>query len=306
MFSSRFHVYIKVLLGLNNLRQVTMTTNLNIQKFREELRRIAKAREVRLLGILNCTPDSFYDGGKNIDSDKAITTGLQMLDEGAFILDVGGQSSRPGAINISEEEEWSRVQPVIEGILTSNPSAFISIDTYRSYVAKRAVKLGAVLVNDISAGTLDTELIPTVANLNVPYVLMHMQGSPQTMQKSPEYVDVVEDVSSFFKDQITRLRSHGIEDIILDPGFGFGKTLQDNYRLLNNLDSFNSFGLPILAGISRKSMVSKVINCEPTESLNGTSALNTIALQNGALFLRVHDIKEALEVSLLHNHLCKS
>ena len=288
------------------MRQVTMTTNLNIQKFREELRRIVKAQEVRLLGIINCTPDSFYDGGENMVSDKAITTGLQMLDEGAFILDVGGQSSRPGAINISEEEEWSRVQPVIEGILKSNPSAFISIDTYRSYVAKRAVKLGAVLVNDISAGTLDTELIPIVAALNVPYVLMHMQGSPQTMQKNPEYVDVVEEVGAFFKDQITRLRSHGIEDIILDPGFGFGKTLQDNYRLLNNLDSFNSFGLPILAGISRKSMVNKVINCDPAESLNGTSALNAIALHNGALFLRVHDIKEAREVSLLHYHLCNS
>jgi len=283
-----------------------MTTNLNIQKFREELRRIVKAREVRLLGILNCTPDSFYDGGKNVTSDKAIASGLKMLEDGAFILDIGGQSSRPGAIDISAEEEWSRVRPVIEGVLSARPNAFISIDTYRSSVAKRAIELGAVLVNDISAGSLDPELIPTVAAHNVPYVLMHMKGSPQTMQKNPEYSDVVEEVSTFFKDQISRLRTLGIEDIILDPGFGFGKNLQDNYRLLNNLESFNSFGLPVLVGISRKSMISKALNCEPSESLNGTSALNSIALQNGALLLRVHDISEAREVSLLHNHLCNS
>jgi len=283
-----------------------MTTNLNIQKFREELRRIVKAREVRLLGILNCTPDSFYDGGKNLVTDTAIDTGLKMLEEGAFILDIGGQSSRPGAISISEEEEWTRVKPVIEGVLKAKPQAFISIDTYRSSVAKLAVEAGAVIVNDISAGSLDPELIPTVASLDVPYILMHMKGTPTTMQKNPEYRNVVDEIGEFFKDQISLLRSHGIRDIILDPGFGFGKTLQDNYSILNNLKSLNSFGLPVLAGLSRKSMITKVVMREPSEALNGTSALNAIALQNGALFLRVHDIAEAREVLLLHNHLCNS
>ena len=283
-----------------------MTTKLNIQKFREELRRIVKAREVRLLGILNCTPDSFYDGGTNLVTDTAIATGLTMLEEGAFILDIGGQSSRPGAISISEEEEWARVKPVIEGVLKAKPQAFISIDTYRSSVAKRAVEAGAVLVNDISAGSLDPELIPTVASLDIPYILMHMKGTPTTMQKNPEYKNVVDEIGKFFKEKISLLGSHGVRDIILDPGFGFGKNLQDNYSILNNLKSFNSFGAPVIVGLSRKSMITKVLKCEPSEALNGTSAMNAVALQNGALFLRVHDIAEAREVLLLHNHLCNS
>ncbi len=283
-----------------------MTSNSKIQKFRKELRTIAKAHRVELLGVLNATPDSFYDGGENFAPNKAIATGLQMISDGAFIIDVGGQSSRPGATTISHEEEWSRVEPVISGILKENPNAFISIDTYRSEVARKAVKAGAVLVNDISAGTIDCRMFNTVAELNVPYVLMHMLGTPENMQNNPNYSDVVKDVKNFFQSKLNTLKTLGIEDVIIDPGFGFGKTLKHNFELLRRLKEFEEFGTPILSGVSRKSMIYRALECSPNDALNGTTALNMISAINGSCLLRVHDIAEAREVSILHKHLCKS
>tara|TARA_B100000683_G_C12457046_1_gene542487 strand:- start:370 stop:1149 length:780 start_codon:yes stop_codon:yes gene_type:complete len=259
-----------------------------------------------LLGVLNATPDSFYDGGENFAPNQAIATGLQMISDGAFIIDVGGQSSRPGATTISHEEEWSRVEPVISGILKENPNAFISIDTYRSEVARKAVKAGAVLVNDISAGTIDCKMFNTVAELNVPYVLMHMLGTPENMQNNPNYSDVVKDVKNFFQSKLNTLKTLGIEDVIIDPGFGFGKTLKHNFELLRRLKEFEEFGTPILSGVSRKSMIYRALECSPNDALNGTTALNMISAINGSCLLRVHDIAEAREVSILHKHLCKS
>ncbi|MBM55713.1 MAG: dihydropteroate synthase [Euryarchaeota archaeon] len=282
-----------------------MTTNSNIQNFLQELRTIAKANRVELLGILNTTPDSFFDGGKNHSPKSAIESGLQMIRDGAFILDIGGQSSRPGAPSISANEEWSRVEPVIEGILKVHPQAFISIDTYRSEVARKAVDAGAVMVNDISAGSIDGNMFRTVAELQVPYILMHMQGTPETMQENPEYEDVVAEVKSFFRDKLKELESHGIEDVVLDLGFGFGKTQEHNFELLRRMGEFTTFEKPILAGVSRKSMIYKTLDSTPAEALNGTTALNMISAVNGACLLRVHDIAEAREVSILHNHICK-
>ena len=282
-----------------------MTTNSNIQKFRKELRTIANANRLELLGILNTTPDSFYDGGENYSPEKAIQAGLQMISDGAFIIDIGGQSSRPGAPTISAKEEWSRVEPVISGILKSEQSAYISIDTYRSDVAKKAVNAGAVLVNDISAGSIDPLMFSVVAELGVPYVLMHMRGTPETMQNNPVYGNVVEDMKGFFERKLDELDKLGVEDVVLDPGFGFGKTLDDNYKILRFLNEFKIFDKPILSGISRKSMIYKAIDCEAVDALNGTTALNMISAVNGASLLRVHDIAEAREVSILHNHLYK-
>ena len=281
-----------------------MTTNSNIQKFLKELRTIANANRVELLGILNTTPDSFYDGGQNFSYDNAIQAGLQMIRDGAFIIDIGGQSSRPGATSISVEEEWSRVEPVIHGILKESSESFISIDTYNSVVARRAVKAGAVLVNDISAGSIDPLMFSTVSELGAPYVLMHMKGTPETMQDNPTYSNVVEEVREFFSIKLAELEKIGVENVILDPGFGFGKTLEDNYKILNSLNSFKEFEKPILSGISRKSMIYKALECEASDTLNGTTALNMISAVNGACLLRVHDIAEAREVSILHNHLC--
>ena len=278
-----------------------MTSNSNTRKFRKELRTIAKANRCQLLGILNTTPDSFFDGGKNFSPKTAVHAGLQMIKEGAFIIDVGGASSRPGADKLSPEDEWQRVKPVIEGILNEIPGAFISIDTYHSLVARNAVQSGAVMVNDISAGSIDPQMFQTVAELNVPYVLMHMKGTPANMQDNPTYSNVIEEVYSFFETKLEELKKLGVDDVVLDPGFGFGKTLQDNYTLLNNLNIFSDLGSIILSGISRKSMIYKALDCTAQEALNGTTALNMIALKNGAQLLRVHDIAESNEVIKLHN-----
>ena len=283
-----------------------MSTISNIKNFRKELRIIAKGHRVELLGILNTTPDSFYDGGKNQSYKTAVESGLQMIRDGAFIIDIGGQSSRPGAPAISASEEWNRVEPVIKGILDSAPEAFISIDTYRSEVARKAVENGAVLVNDISAGSIDPHMFTTVASLNVPYVLMHMQGTPKNMQSSPQYDDVVNNVKEFFREKLSELDNLGVEDVVVDPGFGFGKTLEHNYTLLNRLEEFNEFGRTVLAGISRKSMIYNGLDNNRKDALIGTTSLNMASALKGAKLLRVHDIKEAREVSLLHNHLCNS
>lgn len=283
-----------------------MSTISNISKFREELQRFSNFESVGLLGILNITPDSFFDGGVNSSYNETINKASTMLSNGANILDIGGQSSRPGAESIDAKTEWSRVEPIIKGVLDKHPDTFISIDTYSSYVADKALKNGAVLVNDISAGRIDSELHHVVASYNSPYVLMHMQGTPENMQNNPSYSDPTVEVLEFFKDQTAYLNSLGIQDIILDPGFGFGKRISDNYNLLKNLRTFCDLGCPVLAGISRKSMIYKLLDNSPAEALNGTTALNAIALQNGASLLRVHDIAEANEVITLHNALASS
>lgn len=250
-----------------------------------------------VMGILNVTPDSFFDGGKYDNAHSVLRQAEKMLREGADLLDIGGASSRPGAVEVPEQEELQRVTPMIELILKEFPDALISIDTWRARVASAAVAAGAAIINDISAGNLDPKMFPTVAQLGVPYILMHMQGSPGTMQKNPHYEDVVTDVLDFFIQKTTALRVLGVKDIVLDPGFGFGKTVEQNYALLKNMETFRRvLDMPILAGISRKSMICKPLGISPAEALNGTTALHMVALQQGANILRVHDIKEAREV----------
>ena len=244
-----------------------------------------------LMGILNVTPDSFFDGG--FYQDKFLAQTEKMLKEGATFIDVGGMSSRPGAKIIDVEEELRRVVPVIEAIHNEFPEALISIDTVRSKVADEAVATGACLVNDISAGLIDTDLLPTVARLKVPYILMHMQGKPENMQIRPDYKNIVLELTDFFIKRLAVIRELGIVDVVLDVGFGFGKTVENNYQLLKNLRDFKLLDLPIMVGVSRKSMICKVLKVNPDKALNGTTALHMIALQNGAQILRVHDVKEA-------------
>ncbi len=247
----------------------------------------------KIMGILNLTPDSFYDGGFHNNLDAALTQTERMLHEGATFIDVGGASSKPGVSEITLDEELSRVLPVIEKIHLTFPEAIVSIDTYRSDVAKQAVQAGATMVNDISGGTLDSKMLKTVGALGVPYVAMHMQGTPQNMQKNPTYEDVLVTLRHFFSTKIAAAHKAGIHDIILDPGFGFGKTLEHNYAILNHLKSLQIEGTPILIGVSRKSMIYKLLHIDVADALNGTTVLNTVALQHGAQILRVHDVKEA-------------
>lgn len=275
-----------------------------IDKFREGLRNFHKSADVGIMGILNVTPDSFYDGGINFSVETAVAAGLKMKRDGADIVDIGGASSRPGAQSVSASEEWSRVEPVLNGLLDSAPEMNISIDTYRAEVARKAVKAGAVLINDISAGSLDPELLYAVGEANVPYVLMHMHGRPDNMQIDPRYGDVVSEVKAWFKMKISELSQAGVKDVILDPGFGFGKRQEDNYALLNNLCEFSELDLPVLVGTSRKSMIYNALDCQPSEALNGTTATHAWALERGASLLRVHDVREAREVVVLHHHLC--
>ena len=250
----------------------------------------------KIMGILNLTPDSFYDGGLYNRTDLALSQTEKMLRQGATFIDVGGASSKPGAIEISADNELKRVLPVIEKIHLSFPDAIISIDTYRSDVAKKTVAAGAAMVNDISAGKLDAKMLETVGALGVPYVAMHMQGNPQNMQVSPKYDNILVDIRSFFATKIDEAHKAGIHDIIIDPGFGFGKTLEHNYLLLKNMSSIRRDGVPMLIGVSRKSMIYKLLGIDVADALNGTTVLNTVALQNGAQILRVHDVKEAHQV----------
>jgi dihydropteroate synthase len=275
-----------------------------IDKFREGLRNFHKSADVGIMGILNVTPDSFYDGGINFSVETAIASGLKMKRDGADIVDIGGASSRPGAQSVSASEEWSRVEPVLNGLLDSAPEMNISIDTYRAEVARKAVEAGAVLINDISAGSLDPELLYAAGEADVPYVLMHMNGRPDNMQIDPRYGDVVSEVKAWFKMKISELSQAGVKDVILDPGFGFGKRQEDNYALLNNLCEFSELDLPVLVGTSRKSMIYNALDCQPSEALNGTTATHAWALERGASLLRVHDVREAREVVVLHHHLC--
>ena len=247
----------------------------------------------KIMGILNLTPDSFYDGGLYNNTDRALAQTEKMLLEGATFIDVGGASSKPGAVEISADEELARVLPVIEELHKTFPDTLISIDTYRSDVAKQAVAAGAAMVNDISGGNLDAKMLKTVGALGVPYVAMHMQGTPQNMQDKPSYDTILTDIRSFFAAKIDAAHKAGIHDIIIDPGFGFGKTLEHNYSLLKNISSIQMDGIPMLIGVSRKSMIHKLLQIEVADALNGTSVLNTVALQQGVQILRVHDVKEA-------------
>lgn len=251
--------------------------------------------EPTIMGILNVTPDSFFDGGKYSNEGLIIEQVSKMINDGAKIIDIGGYSTRPNAKHIEEKEEINRVLPIISIISKTFPNIIISIDTFRSKVAKRAIENGAHIINDISGGSIDPNMFSTASELDVPYILMHIKGTPQNMQNNPSYKDVVKEVKEYFTNKINQLNQLGVNNIILDLGFGFGKTIDHNYQLLNALGQFNSFDLPILTGVSRKSMINKVLNTKPEEALNGTSVLNTIALMKGTKILRVHDVKEANE-----------
>jgi len=260
----------------------------------------------KIMGILNVTADSFYDGGV-YNSDKKILNQVEkMIDEGLDMIDIGGYSSRPGAKEVNLDDEIARVIPTIELIKNKFSDTIISIDTFRSEVAKKAINAGASIINDISAGDLDPEMFNCVAELKVPYIMMHMKGTPYNMQKNPTYENVVIEIVKNLSKKLFLARKAGIIDVIIDPGFGFGKTAKHNYCILNNLSFFNELGCPVLVGISRKSMVYKLLDTNPEDALNGTTCLNTISIINGAKILRVHDVKEAKEVITLTNFLNKN
>lgn len=257
--------------------------------------RLLKVERPLVMGIINATPDSFYGKSRFSGTDAILKQAEQMFKDGATILDIGGQSTRPGSERISAEEEFQRVIDPISSVHKNFPEAFISIDTYYSIVAKEAVAAGACIVNDISAGRMDSNMIAKVAELEVPYVLMHMKGEPQTMQQQANYSDVTKEVLDFFIFKRDELHRAGVRDIIIDPGFGFGKTIEHNFELLRNLTVFKMLNAPILLGVSRKSSIYKTLGVTADEALNGTTVLNTIGLMNGASILRVHDVKEAME-----------
>lgn len=250
----------------------------------------------KVMGILNLTPDSFFDGGQHEGISAALEHAQKLLNEGADILDLGAYSSRPGAKEISEQEELDRMLPVIEALKKEYPDAILSIDTFRAKVARESIQAGAHIINDISGGTLDPNMFQTVADLQVPYILMHMRGTPSTMTKLTDYEDVVNDVAVHLGNAVAQLRALGVKDIILDPGYGFAKTVAQNYELLMRVDELHYFGLPILGGISRKSMLYKKLNLKPQDVLPGTIALNTLLLERGVQILRVHDVKEAKQL----------
>lgn len=247
------------------------------------------------MGVLNITPDSFYDGGKYKDETSILKQVEQMLSEGATFIDVGAYSSRPNADHVSEDEELRRILPMVQLILDKFPKTLISIDTFRSKIAKQCIEAGATMINDISAGKLDEKMMPTIAKLQVPYIMMHMRGRPQTMQNLTDYEDLTKDILFYFSERISIARDLGIVDLIVDPGFGFAKTLEQNFELLNKLELFKMIEKPLLVGVSRKSMIYKTLGASAKDALNGTSVLNTIALQKGASILRVHDVREAVE-----------
>jgi dihydropteroate synthase len=249
----------------------------------------------KVMGILNITPNSFYDGGKFQEESVVLNQVEKMLNEGATFIDIGAYSSKPNAEFVSEEEELQRILPVVQQIIKQFPEAIISIDTFRAEVAKQCVLNGAALINDISAGHLDEKMLPTIAELQVPYIMMHMKGNPQTMQSLAHYDDIVKEMIYYFSERIFEARKLGINDLIVDPGFGFAKTLEQNYEVMQKLDIFKQLELPLLVGISRKSMIYKTLETSAQEALNGTTFLNAIALEKGANILRVHDVKEAVE-----------
>jgi len=249
-----------------------------------------------VMGILNLTPDSFYDKSRLAATADAVRRAGEMLGQGASILDLGAQSTRPGAELLPADVEWNRLSTSLTAIRKEFPSAFISIDTFHASVAVQALDMGADLINDISGGSLDPGMLEIPARYNAPYILMHLKGTPKSMQKAPHYEDVTAEVLSYFSERLALLRSKGAHDVILDPGFGFGKTLEHNFTLLKNLELFALLECPVMAGLSRKSMVNKILNVQPEDALNGSTVLHTIALLKGVDILRVHDVKEAVEV----------
>ena len=251
--------------------------------------------KAQVMAIINITPDSFYDGGKFSSTSDILRDAEMKISEGATIIDLGAASSRPGANVITTEEEINRLRKPLRELRASFPHIFISVDTYRAEVAEFVIQSGADIINDISGGNMDDNMLGTIAKHNIPYILMHMQGTPQTMQQNPHYHNVTDEVETFFRDKIAVCERLGLDKLILDVGFGFGKTTEHNFSLLKNLHEFTKFGYPLLSGISRKGMIGKVINTSPVTSLTGTIVLNTLALQNGTSILRVHDVKEAVQ-----------
>nr|WP_320021806.1 dihydropteroate synthase [uncultured Draconibacterium sp.] len=247
-------------------------------------------------GIVNITPDSFFDGGKMEDEATMLKAVEKMVAEGAGIIDVGAVSTRPGSKNVSTKEELARLLPAVQAIHKAFPDIALSIDTFRSWVAVRVIdEVGPIIINDISGGTLDSNMFETVAKLQVPYILSHIKGTPLNMQEEPQYDDLIREVAQYFAERVKKLNKLGVKEVILDPGFGFGKTLDHNYELLNKLDAFKVYQLPVMVGLSRKSMIWKALDATPETALNGTSVANTLALMGGADILRVHDVKEAVE-----------
>lgn len=257
----------------------------------------------KIMGILNVTPNSFFDGGKYADENSILQQVEKMLVDGVTFIDIGAYSSKPNAEFVSENEEISRLIPAIELILKNFPETLISVDTFRANVAKKAIENGACIVNDISAGSLDEDMMQTVAKLQVPYIMMHMKGNPQTMQSLAQYENIVKEMLFYFSEKVAQTRSFGINDLIVDPGFGFAKTLEQNFEVMNKLELFQMLELPLLVGVSRKSMIYKTLETSAEFALNGTTVLNTIALQKGAKILRVHDVKEAMECVKLYDKL---
>jgi dihydropteroate synthase len=255
----------------------------------------------KVMGILNVTPNSFYDGGMYKNNSEMLTKVGKMLNEGATFIDVGAYSSKPSTEYVSEEEELQRIIPIINLILEYYPETLLSVDTFRSEVAKVCIENGAAIINDISAGNLDDNMLETIAKNNVPYIMMHMRGTPETMQKMTSYDDIVKEILFYFSEKVAKARSFGINDLIIDPGFGFAKTLDQNYEVLQKMELFEILELPLLAGFSRKSMIYKTLQSTAEDALNGTTVLNTVALTKGAKILRVHDVKEAMECVTLFN-----
>lgn len=256
-----------------------------------------------IMGILNVTSDSFYDGGFYDNQKKVLDQVEKMINDGACIIDIGGYSSRPGADNISPDIELARVLPIVKLIKERFSKILISIDTFRSEVAKQCVENGADIINDISGGSLDSKMFETVAKLNVPYIIMHMRGNPSNMMDKTDYENIIEEIKNYFSKKIELAKSFGINDIIIDPGFGFSKTTKQNFDILKNLTSLNNLDKPLLVGISRKSMIYKTLNLSPIDSLNGSTVLHTISLLKGANIIRTHDVKEANECIRLVNEL---
>ncbi|HBL77407.1 MAG: dihydropteroate synthase [Bacteroidetes bacterium GWF2_42_66] len=257
-----------------------------------------------VMGILNLSPDSFFDGGKYKNEKKILARAEEILEQGATFIDIGAVSTRPGASDVSTKTELDRLMPAVCAIRKKFPAARLSVDTFRSWVAVRVIEeCGPCMVNDISGGNFDVHMFETIGKLDVPYVLMHIQGTPQTMQEEPEYDDIIKEISNFFTEKVKRLTKCGVKDVIIDPGFGFGKTLDDNYELLNRLDAFKVFQLPLLVGVSRKSMIASLLGHTPADSLNGTSVVNTLSLVAGADILRVHDVREAVEAVRIYKKL---
>lgn len=257
----------------------------------------------KVMGILNITPNSFFDGGKYSDENSVLQQVEKMLVDGATFIDIGAYSSKPNAEFVSEDEEISRLLPVIDLVLKHFPETLISVDTFRANVAKKAIENGACIINDISAGSLDENMMQTVSKLQVPYIMMHMKGNPQTMQSLAQYENIVKEMLFYFSEKVSQARSFGINDLIVDPGFGFAKTLEHNFEVMNKLELFRILELPLLVGVSRKSMIYKTLETSAEFALNGTTVLNTIALQKGAKILRVHDVKEAMECVKLYENL---